>query len=144
GAPLASGTFTFDESLDGGVLGYAHLTSFEINVRGVDYDLDYVLSGGPWVSHHFQFNTATDNFVSAGGFFPYYFAAVTAGSGFQVNDSTDPTVREFSVLNNITPSTYSQVEIDRFPVPEPASLALLAAGAVCLAPRRLRRVCPTR
>ncbi|MCB1800054.1 MAG: hypothetical protein KDI82_00050 [Gammaproteobacteria bacterium] len=58
------GSFTFDSSLDGSVLGYADLDAFSITLwTGSSYDLTFVTTG-TFAVNEFAFDTSSDSFVN--------------------------------------------------------------------------------
>lgn len=57
------GSFTFDSSLEGSVIGYGDLDAFSITLwTGGSYDLTFVTTG-TFAVHEFAFDTALDAFV---------------------------------------------------------------------------------
>jgi hypothetical protein len=140
GVAVATGSFSYAAGTTGIVSGYNNLTSFNIDVAGVDYTLADVLPLTDYVN--FQFNTATDTFVddpnSCGfdgcGFDNLLGAINSAGTyGFFFN----PVPGGYAEYSTGTTGSIDTVTISE--VPEPASLAALIVGLGMVGYVRRRR-----
>jgi hypothetical protein len=132
---VASGSFQFDEALDGTVLGFGNLSSFQFSVpspgSGTIYDLAFLKSGSFSPLYGMAFDTSTDSFQTVNMFgIPVVMSAVKANfnSGFfaRFGDSSSlPGVRDYIQGDGIP---YTSLTVERSSVaavPEPSSLALL-------------------
>ncbi|MBL4711872.1 MAG: PEP-CTERM sorting domain-containing protein [Gammaproteobacteria bacterium] len=130
---IAIGSFTYDSSLDGGVIGYSDLDSFSLTFSGPTssvYDLAFINSGNDTVHRYLGFDSSVDMFAiqSIAGY-PTTMSDIKNGysQGFFARDDVK-IVRDYVGGGN---QYYNQlsVSVDRA-VPEPTTLALLALGLV--------------
>jgi hypothetical protein len=136
---LADGAFTFDSSLDGGVLSYADLSAFTFHFpgSGATFDLAFINSGG-FAARNFEFDTSTDtfNFATTSGLSSPLTAIRTGPvDGFWVGDNGF--IGDYSSGHSSNIGAFANVEVDR--VPEPATLALVGVGIVGIGYQRRRR-----
>ena len=132
-APIASGSFTYDSSLDGTLLTYLDLDSFTLSFSGLTntiYDLTFILSGDFSVYYHYVYDTVSESFISNTDLDGVYttLAAIKNdfGSGFFVRDDTS-VIRDYVGGGGQTYTSFSLVT-NREAVPEPGMLLLLAGG----------------
>jgi hypothetical protein len=136
----ASGSFSYGAI--GGVLHYADLSAFSINVEGALYNLAFANASSNY--SYFAYNTASNSFVAGtgtgteGGPFDELLGAfandLTSGFFFKpdpVNQFTEITTEHFD-----DPFTTITLTV----VPEPLTLTLLAAPLVWLGLWRRRKV----
>jgi len=140
---IATGSFSYDSSLDGTTIGYNNLDSFVLTFAGLTtsvYDLAFVNAGNSSAWHFFQFNSATDSFLSqniAG--FPTTLADIknTFNQGFFVRDDAK-IIRDYAGGGDQNYANLS-ISVDRNAVPEPATLAILSLGLFGIAAARRRK-----
>lgn len=144
----ASGTFSYDSSLQGSVLGYNDLLSFSLTtIVPNTYDLAFLNSGGFGDFYYFQFDTAAlaFNTTNINGF-ETLIAAIKDdfSSGFFVLPLSVPNAG-IGDYNPFTVATYDRLVITTDAVsvstPEPATVASAAIALLTggLAYRRRRR-----
>jgi hypothetical protein len=140
---LAEGDFSFDDSLNGNVLGWGDLVSFNLTINppgSSSYDLDFVLSPGGSVYDQFQFDSSMDAFLTrvVGGY-PMILSHIKAdaSAGFFIRPGiygVDQVISEFP-YGVAWDMPWRDLTISRRasePVPVPAPLLLLIAGLMAL------------
>jgi PEP-CTERM motif len=140
---LAEGSFVFDSVLDGSVLAYEDLSSFEIVTLGVPYDLAFVNSGNFTEFRYFAFDSSVDAFeVKDISGFPHILSAIKTGFGigFFISDFPNQArvVTEYSTGQANVEWTGLEIRRTSF-VPEPATLLLFAVGGAAALRRSRRR-----
>ncbi len=144
---VATGSFTYDSSLDGTLIDYSDLSAFNLTFHGAttsSYDLAFINSGNFAAWHYLNFNSATDSFLMnniAG--YPTTMAAIknNFGQGFFVRDDGKYIV---DYAGGGTQSYQAlQISVDRATppndVPLPATPLLTAIGLAALALARRRK-----
>jgi hypothetical protein len=133
---VAAGQFSFDETLDGTILGYSDLSSFDFTiVGGSTYDLAFLNSGSFSGYYHFQFDSASDTLIPTVILgFPTLFAAIKADfeSGFFVGTPDEnPAVADYVPTPERT-EIYTSMSLTRqtAAIPEPSSVALTGLTAL--------------
>lgn len=131
---IASGFFSYDSGLDGGVLSYEDLDSFELNFSGLtnsSYDLAFVLSGNSTTFHFFEFDSSIDAFVSQTiNGFPTILADIKKGfgEGFFVRDDLQ-VIRNYAGGGEQFSYQTLSLSVDRTAVvPEPSTIVFLGMG----------------
>jgi hypothetical protein len=140
GTAVATGSFSFAPGTTGIVSGYSSLTSFNLDVAGVDYTLADVLPLTDYVN--FQFNTSTDTFVddtNSCGFdgcgFDNLLGAINSDGTYGFFFT--PVPGEYQEYSTGAGGSIDTLLISA--VPEPASLAALIVGLGMVGYVRRRR-----
>ncbi len=129
---IASGSFSYDASLDGTLIDYTELNSFQLDFSGLtntSYDLAFVLSGNSaW--HFFEFDSSIDSFLSQNiSGFPTTLADIknSFDQGFFVRDDLQ-IIRDYVGDSDQFYQNLS-ISVDRSAsVPEPSAIALFGLG----------------
>lgn len=144
---VATGSFTYDSSLDGTVIDYSKLDSFNLTFQGVttsSYDLAFLNSGNFSGWKFLNFDSAVDAFVSTTiGGFPTTVAAIknSFSEGFFARDDMK-ILRDYAGGGDRAYQSL-QVSVDRSSVPNdvpvPATPLLSGIGLLALAYARRRK-----
>jgi hypothetical protein len=142
---IATGSFTFDSSKDGSVIGLADLSAFSLQFNGGAnslYDLAFLQSGGFSVYYFMGFDSAVDAFTTLNiSGFPTTLAAIKPNfdNGFFIRDDLK-VIRDYAVGGSEQSYRALTLSVDRGnDVPEPASYGLVALGLVAAAAARRRK-----
>jgi PEP-CTERM motif len=141
-ATVASGSFSYNSALSG-TLSYADLSSFQISVLGVPYDLAFVNSLTPLTDYvYFAYDTGANTFVpgpvlGSVGVFPSILAGTNLSNGFffdpLASQGNDPAIDdgEFTEYSSHQPSpSGTAVNFTISAVPEPSTWAMMILGFV--------------
>ena len=141
---IATGSFTYDSSKDGNIIGWGDVSAFNLQFAGLTsslYDLAFVNSGNDSVHRVLSWNSATDSFVDvdiAG--YPEAMSDIKSSfdSGFflrtdlkAIADYPNRDAQYYSVLTTSVDRSPSSV-----PVPSTVALLSLSLGAIGLMARR--------
>jgi hypothetical protein len=128
GAPAASGSFTYDNSLQGGIVSYGDLSAFNLTLPTASFDLTFVTSG-PFAFNYMAFDTNSAAFLPNAAD-STILAAVTGLEGFLLfSDLFSDSGFALSIDDNaISLWDHSSVSVRVAAVPEPPMLSLVALG----------------
>ena len=141
---IATGSFTYDSSKDGNIIGWGDVSAFELQFAGLTtslYDLAFVNSGNDSVYRVLSWNSATDSFVNVNiAGFPLAMSDIKSSfsSGFAlrtdlrvIRDYAAGGDQYYSVLKTSVDRSASSV-----PVPSTVALLSLSLGGLGWMARR--------
>lgn len=132
GIPAASGSFTYDSALQGGVISYGDLSAFDLVLPTASFGLPFVTSG-PFAFSYMAFDTSSAAFlpnVADSGILEAVAAGANGLEGFLLfSDLFSDSGYALSVADDaISAWDHSSVNVRVTAVPEPPMLSLLVLG----------------